>query len=863
MQGMQGPDASFSSATLANTSPRIPTGPRASQPSIRAPMNSRGSKPSAMTWVNPNLQRPSIMSSMHAKTIKKDDETVARPSTSSSHRDTPKGIARTFSTGSGPAPGALSSLKPDIQGMDASKLEIQIPSEATSTRAGSPEDEDEDAIDEDEDNMDLDQEDFEEREGQFVKEMDALRAKMAPSPTSNPTLLVLLEELDALASAAEDLENGVVPPPIPKAEEPSSSAVPASMPTPPNEAPSVKKTEEPIQFKQEQVNELIDLPLEGLPFLANGIPTPISEVDYVDAKDCEEQLCQRIRESLAVENKTDDDLREEFARLYESWRMEIDALDEEKRAVEEAEEKRALTPLPEIATESVSTPAAQSDVGGRRGLFADDKDLQKILDLTKTENDMKTMQAAQDAQEKPDPYREASIPEMLTLEEEKVYMFEDVNNKVSSGSTLQTFKFVPPTDDFNNDEQELFKEAYAVTPKKWGHIADFMNKTMEDVHKERGEPDNFRQRDFHDCIRHYYLTKKEYLYKNLPNRRGRKRKGMRGGRKPAASALMGSAMVDDTSSPNKLTETGRPRRQAAPDFNTKDKKENETAGRGTSSRGRGGGVSLLNKPTATASETAPEKTPGRRGRGANKDRGAKRGGKPLNLAPNVSPAKKPVDFEPASQMESSLKEGVQARDMETARVLAGFKDASTIPQPQPQPPPIVFSQTAPPEDWRVDPQMLLPGQAPQVSSMLPQQVTPSDLAQGRVLHTSGPNALQAQQPITSSQLPTQLVTQGVPQMSLQQPQQPVNASQAKPGAATQPIPAPAAKQNQGGRAAGTTSYWSVQEQQDFEALVKHYGRDWEAIARELPAKTETMVSFCMLDDLNIFLTRTKRLRITL
>ena len=802
-------------------------------------MNSRG----AMTWVNPNLlQRPSIMASMHHKAAKRDGEVMARPGTSSSSREFSRNASRTLSTGSGPLPLRADSLKPDIHMGEQDKLDVQVASEATSTRAGSPEDEDEEAIDDEEENMDLDQEDFEEREKQYVKDVDALRARMAPSPTSNPTLLVLLEELDALASAAEDLENGVVPPP--KVEQASASTVPASMPTPPTEAPGIKKAEEPMHFKQEQENELVDLPLEGLPYLTNGIPTPISEFDFVDVKDCEEQLCQRIKESLAVENETDEDLRQEFTRLYECWRDEVEALDEERKALEEVEEKRAVTPLPEVPTETATTPAPQPEVTGRRGLFADDKDFQKILDLTKTENDMKALQQAQDAQERADPYREAPIPEMLTLEQQGVFMFEDVNNKINSASMLQVFGFIPPTDDFANDEQELFKEAYYTTPKKWGHIAEYINSAMAEIHGERGDGDKFRPRDFHDCIRHYYLTKKEVLYKNLLNRRGRKRKGMRGGRgKAAASALIGSAMVDDTTgSPNKLTETGRPRRQAAPEFNSKDKKENEGVGRGTTARTRGGGASMLNK---SANESAPEKTPARRGRQANKERGGKRGGKPINLAPNVSPTKKPVDSEPTPMTEPSLNEGFQARDLETAQVLAGF---SSTPARQPQPP-VLFPQATQPEGWRVDAQAPSIRQAPQGPSILHQPAHTGDLAgHARVSlapgQQDGPSGLQVQQQNSPPQVPPKLVAQGLSQLSLQQPRQPMGASQAQPGVAAQPPAASSTgKQSQGSRAAGSTSsYWSVQEQQDFEALVKHYGHDWEAIARELPLKTETMVS---------------------
>ena len=51
--------------------------------------------------------------------------------------------------------------------------------------------------------------------------------------------------------------------------------------------------------------------------------------------------------------------------------------------------------------------------------------------------------------------------------------------------------------------------------------------------------------------------------------------------------------------------------------------------------------------------------------------------------------------------------------------------------------------------------------------------------------------------------------------------------------------APAAPTN---RNVGISSYWSIQESQHFEALVQRYGRDWEAIAKKMPAKIENTVN---------------------
>ena len=850
MQRFQGHDMPPTSSTSVNTSPRIPTGPKASQPSIRAPMNTRGSKPGAMTWVNPRLQRPSIMQPLAQNASRKDDESAMRPSTSSSNREISRKTSRTLSVGNGPSAGDLVGLKQGFLDVHPDKQDTQAPSEATSTRAATPEDEDEDAVDDD-----LDQEDFDEQERQFVRDMDALRSKKAPPPTENPTLLVLLEELDALASAAEDLENGVLPPP--KVEEPSRATVPATMPTPPNDAAGIKKSDEPMEFKLEgEGTDLVDLPLEGLPHLINGIPTPISEVDFVDIKDCEEELCQKIRDTLAVESQTDEELRQEFARLYREWRDEVDALDEEKRELEETtEEKRGPTPLPELPPESAPLPAVQNEPVGRRGLFASEEEINKLMNETKVESDMKTMQRTQDAQEKADPNREAPIPDMLTLEEQKVYMFEDVNNYVNAASVLKVFGFVPPSDDFNDDEQDSFKEAYVATPKKWGHIAQTVNEAKFEVHAQNRNEDKFRPRDFHDCIRHYYLTKKECVYKNLQTRRGRKRRGQLKGKRGANTIMGSGSLAEDIGpSPSKVTETGRPKRAAAPNFNDKEKKEGDTVsgrGGGGISRRGGAGSSASTRPSGAAGESAPEKTPARRGRQPNKDKGAKRGNhKPTILAPNVSPIKKVVDNE-VTMTDAPPNEGIPARDLETAEVLARFRAASTSSQQQP---PVLMPQKSPPESWRGESKLPLAGSAMQMPAVVPpQSLSANDSLLGmRVTLGPGPQVppahLQSQPQISSTTSAHTSATAPaiIPPTSLQQAHPLISASQVPPSTSQSAVPPPIeiapAKLAPGGRNPATSSYWSVQEQQDFDALIRHYGRNWEAVGKEMPAKTETMVS---------------------
>ena len=64
-------------------------------------------------------------------------------------------------------------------------------------------DESDEAVAEDAE-MDLDEQDFAQAEKKFDHEIQALEAKRPPTPRSNPVILELLEELDALAYALEE-----------------------------------------------------------------------------------------------------------------------------------------------------------------------------------------------------------------------------------------------------------------------------------------------------------------------------------------------------------------------------------------------------------------------------------------------------------------------------------------------------------------------------------------------------------------------------------------------------------------------------------------------------------------------------------
>ena len=140
-------------------------------------------------------------------------------------------------------------------------------------------------------------------------------------------------------------------------------------------------------------------------------------------------------------------------------------------------------------------------------------------------------------------------------------LFEDTNRLIPSNIALEVFAYIPPEDDFTEKEQLAFISAYCQAPKKWGKIADALEK-----------------RSYQDCITHYYLTKNETNYKEMWRRSQPKRKRGRA-TKPRSTALMSELVYggEEGDPAVAVTDTGRPRRAAAPTFGDNQNDADQTA----------------------------------------------------------------------------------------------------------------------------------------------------------------------------------------------------------------------------------------------------------------------------------------------
>lgn len=762
---------------------KIPTGPRAersappirhpAQPSIRGPINRPpqimqrpGGRQSNWSWIRPGLPQstpraPSIMQTVPTKRDHVGEE-KSRPSSSNaeSAESTIEAWRRTYAPSTSNATGTSKSPESGISNLartgegtiDARKPSLNdLRSEIMTAESGGYEDSDDAEADDAE--MDLDEKDYNEAEEKFNRELRALEARIPPSPQSDPALLEKLEMLDALASALEEkVRDGS------SVEQPHVDTTPLGLPSP--KLGSADK----VDIKSEEHSPVLPIrtrlqtpPIESLPYLCTGLPTPFSEMEELQidtspqkpTRDLIIETLTKVQESLEFEV---DEARSTYARLYKPWRMAVEDEDDLRKNVDQ----RVESPEPAAAP----TPA------GRRGKIISELDWAAVLresqeTAAREEQARRERQAPVYVPENTfNPEREAVVPVMLSRHEARSCRFDDLNNIILPDRVLAALKFVPEKDDFTPAEQEEFLLQYIGNPKKFGEVARHLP-----------------GRTYQDCVKHYYLTKLEAKYKVRELQLGRKGKGKgysktRGTQIKPKFNLVGAAL-DGTTDYNgqavALTEKGRPRRAAAPTFG--EIAEPDCAAlavtpvrRTNASKDPASGNLSSEKPTGRRTRTVPAK-----------EKVGRRGKAPLLAAapgpsPGPSPQKenneniRPISRDPAAELIEQ-----RVNDLEGAQVLAGLP---TINQ--------------------------------------------------------GPIAQQSQVDYTESWLISQPPAASAPLM-----QDPPLQSRLEP---PQSVPQPKTS-----TAPGTSSYWSVPEQQDFRNYVLYFGTDWQTIASTMKTKTHTMV----------------------
>ena len=790
-----------SESSFQNPPIKIPTGPRAGrggppsirqpmQPSIRAPMANRG--PSMMgrgrgqantwSWHNPAIRQaqhrgPSIMNRAPTrKDMEADDDKAASPSMTHAQVAVDQWRQKNNIVQVAAEPTAVElSDRPEIDKDYHSNMQT-TPVSPVDTEAQDASEAANEAVRDNDLDLGLDDADLQKLQTEHDREMRRLESRKPPEPNEDSILLQSLEDLDALALAMkESLDN----PGDDMAFQVGQNQIGEAFKEEEDEA----RYAGPLKIEEQAVDLESPIPpgtppLESLPFLQNPGSTPFSEFDDVKTPTEEDDLIKnlihaRIQDEEDSKLEADQQARNLYRQYFKPWRQEVDLTE---AAIRDEHAQEATTP-PDSAYEATSVPQS---VRSRRVVsdYSYQAVLQASVETHAREEQVRREREGNEAQhyipaDTCNPDREAVVPAMLGPVDAQEASFVDYVDQVAPNDVLEALRFLPPKDDFTVKEKAEFIQQYVQMPKRFGEISERM-----------------RARDYRACVRHYYHSKRSTNFRNAEAKFYKTNKGKRmreqsernAGIRPRGgllAAIDGTQLDQEAQTAASLTESGRPRRAAAPTFGEPGEGENGPPPAPTPTR----------RPTL-GKESMPntqglERPVARRGRTGT---GQKPGRKPkaqqlLAAAPTSSqtpPPSKDVSLGNIHLASEPIAEAPRAEEQEAAKLLAKLPVSV-------QPYQVPASYT---ESWTS-------GQVPVKKPLV----------------THEPSTTPKQQEIS------------VP------PSQPPAPA---PTSAPQPKPQHTSEQ--------PTSYWSVPEKQDFLNYVNYFGTDWASISRAMKTKSTQMVS---------------------
>ncbi|KAJ4353075.1 hypothetical protein N0V95_003670 [Ascochyta clinopodiicola] len=618
--------ANIPTGPKADRTPMAPRPPPPYAPSERpvfnAPRAPMGGGPKSMQWVRPGLipNRPTVptkrelpmedrersfgtapkapklelaSSSVHPQRVQQAQFGSPSYFRTSSDTDRPRGRAASAerSMTSSLKPGSIETRRhSDVVMAEASPRPVQPPMSAASS---APE-----AMQDSDDDLDLDEDDFAESEAKYNRDKARLEAKLVDLSAPHLRATTPLQEIillscvtaDHLPAPYEELEQNVVK----REDAPRQMEVPIASP---GQSPGVgkpvelltpnaeesdndateKRTERSLapataalRLRREASKEpevLVDL--TGLPYLGSGPPTPLSDIeqDRPGLPDAiKSNMLQLYQTAIRPELNEEDTLRQ-YAATYKQWRRSIRQWDDE-REQDDQERQPSAEPSLKATTPDVQSSAVGPllDVPGPTGRrshasrWATELDLEAVIkeSLKTAEEERMGKQDSEPKRSMADPEKEADLPLELSEAEAQRRNFVDTNFQREPGQGIFAFHYEPPEDDFTLDEHRVmvanYRDQYA---KKWGRLAEIL-------YKECGT-----ERTYKDCINHYYATKwaREYKGKVRGRRGGARKRG--GGTARGRGAIVNmerSEAAGEDGLPLPVTETGRPRRSAAPTF---------------------------------------------------------------------------------------------------------------------------------------------------------------------------------------------------------------------------------------------------------------------------------------------------------
>ncbi|KAK5710814.1 hypothetical protein LTR15_012791 [Elasticomyces elasticus] len=342
----------------------------------------------------------------------------------------------------------------------------------------------------------------------------------------------------------------------------------------------------------------------------------------------------------------------DFDDIYHEWRQQCTDLDRQREDQERLERQMSLEPGPDMHV-SVPLQANPTIESRRLHKFSSEYDVQMLL--KQTEDIARQEQEQHERQTRKlqaDMEKEAKIADQESEHYFKRGIFIDANRLRDPDTLTIVFSFEPQPDTFTQEEQDLFVAAFKETPKKWGEIATLLH-----------------PRSYKDCIHHYYANKwdgrfRDHRTKKLKagGRRGRggKMRGRGGG------AMADMARVEEILPPQSMSESGRPRRAAAPTTFGEKEVESKVALMNPSPAKK---LGPLGKQDGNGEAVTDKPVKRRRAAGDKPGRKAK-----ASLAPYAQLAAAPIASpnKPYMQGYMATEDQTRAQDLEGAAVLAGL-----------------------------------------------------------------------------------------------------------------------------------------------------------------------------------------------
>ena len=516
----------------------------------------------------------------------------------------------------------------------------------------------------DDDDMDLDEEDFADSEARFSREMAILEAKKTEATRHGNTRAVGILQVAHLWDTIEnEVKNLDVTEGTSSGFADATRQLHTGLPSPKaDETSDVEMDDSDSALREVPADRAPTPAIESLPFLNAGPPTPFSELGIIQENaNNHEKVKHAIRAEIMKQRdyvaEKHERLRDVYVALYKPWRIMVQEMDNRRK------QEKATTPAPTSPAPAISPVVAPAPLieGRRAGKFSSELELERILRESELAAKEEEERRDREAKAKTDTEKEAMIPEMLDEFEAEARVFKDTNQFVHAKLALGVFAFVPPVDDFTPEEQKVFTDNFLAYPKRWGKIAEALP-----------------GRDYKQCIEHYYLTKEEAKYKVKLNRRWSK-KGRKAGRapqtRPKSNALMSDLGVhpeiyegDEPEPPTiAVTDTGRPKRAAAPTFGDvgvdAEPTPIPTPGRkSVAPKGEANVEGTIERPTAKRTKTTQPR-----------EKGQRRGKAPLlAAAPGPSPQKPDREGSRGISREPKLEDEQKAKDLEIAGSLASL-----------------------------------------------------------------------------------------------------------------------------------------------------------------------------------------------